>query len=109
MRASEVLEIFQSESEITVNEMGDDRLVNTRTFYTDGRTTHQDSEYGKLETNGKWRGNKFVVETRSDHGGKMTQTYELGSDGRELNVTLKFQNEKMPQAISIRSVYDKSQ
>ena len=108
-RAAEVLEIFQTESEITVNETGDDRLVNTQTFYTDGRTTYQETEYGKLETNAKWRGNKLVVQTRSNHGGRMTRTYELGSDGRELYVTLKMQNEKMPQAISIRSVYDKSQ
>jgi len=109
MRAAEVLEIFQSRSEITVNETGDDRLVNTQTFYTDGRKTHQDSEYGKLETNAKWRGNKLVVETKSQRGGEMTRTYELRSDGRELHVTLKIENETMPQTISIHSVYDKIQ
>src|SRR5262245_17921857 len=72
MRAADILQIFQSDSEITVNETGDDRLVNTQTFYTDGRKTHQDTEYGKLETNAKWVGNKLVVETKSQRGGKMT-------------------------------------
>jgi len=109
MRAADILQIFQSESELTVNETGDDRLVNTATFYTDGRKTHQDTEYGKLETNAKWVGDKLVVETKSQRGGKMIRTYELSSDGRELHVTLRMENKRMPQAISILSVYDKSQ
>jgi hypothetical protein len=105
MRAAEVLEIIQSDSELTVNETGDDRLVHTETFYTDGRK----SEQGKLETNAKWRGKKFVVETKLERGGKMTRTYELQSGGRELYVILKVENERMPQPLSIRSVYDKIQ
>jgi hypothetical protein len=105
MRSAEVLEIIQSDSELTVNETGDDRLLHTETFYIDGRK----SEPGKLETNAKWRGNKFVVETKLKGGGKMTQTYELQSGGRELYVTLKVEKERMPQPLSIRSVYERIQ
>jgi hypothetical protein len=109
MRAAEALEIIQSESEITVNETGDDRLVHTQTFYTDRRKSDEDSEYEKLETNAKWVGSKLVVEMKTERGGKITRTYELRSDGSELYVTLKIKNETTPQAFSIRSVYDKIQ
>jgi hypothetical protein len=45
----------------------------------------------------------FSISLRSE------PSYELQSGGRELYVTLKIENERMPQAISIRSVYDKSE
>jgi hypothetical protein len=105
MRSAEVLEIIQDDSELTVNETGDDRLVHTETFYTDGRKSDQ----GYLETIAKWHGNKFVVETKLERGGKLTRTYELQAGSRELHVTLRIENERTPQAISIRSVYDKIQ
>jgi hypothetical protein len=107
MRAAEVLEIIQTNSEITVNETGSDRLVKTQTFYTDARKSERETARGKLETMARWEGNKFIVVTKGCEG-RITRIYELKSGGRELYVTLKIENERMPRAISIRSVYDKS-
>jgi hypothetical protein len=107
MRAAEVLEIIQTNSEITVNETGSDRLLTTQTFYTDARKSEHETARGKLETMARWEGNKFIVVTKGREG-RSTRIYELKSGGRELYLTLKIENERMPRVISIRSVYDKS-
>jgi hypothetical protein len=109
MRGAEALEISQSGVEITVNETGDEKTVHTQTYFTDGRKSEQGTERGKLETRAKWKGQKLVVEMKTEHGGTITRTYELASGGRQLYVTVKIENEGMPGAISIRSVYDKSE
>ena len=109
MRAAEALEILQSGVEITVNETGDEKTVHTQTYFTDGRKAERDTERGKLETRAKWKGQKLVVEMKAQHGGTITRTYELASGGRQLYVTVKIENEGMPGAISVRSVYDKSE
>jgi hypothetical protein len=107
MHAAEVLEIIQTNSEITINETGSDRLVNTQTFYTDARKSKLETARGKLETMARWEGNKFIVVTKGREG-RITRIYELKSGGRQLYLTVKIENERMPRAISIRSVYDKS-
>ncbi len=109
MRAAEALEISQRGVEITVNETGDEKTVHTQTYITDGRKAERDTERGKLETRAKWKGQKLVVEMKTQHGGTITRTYELASGGRQLYVTVKIENEGMPGTISIRSVYDKSE
>ena len=109
MRAAEALEISQSGVEITVNETGDEKTVHTQTYFTDGRKSEQGTERGKLETKAKWKGQKLVIETKMERGGAITRTYELASGGRQLHVTVKIENERMPEAISIRSVYDKNE
>jgi hypothetical protein len=107
MRAAEVLEIIQTNSEITVNETRSDRLLTTQTFYTDARKSEQETARGKLETMARCEGNKFIVVTKG-HEGRITRIYELKSGGRELYLTVKIENERMPRVISIRSVYDRS-
>ena len=109
MRAAEALEITQSGAEVTVNETGDEKIVHTQTYITDGSKAEKDTERRKLETRAKWKGQKLVVEMKTEHGGTITRTYELASGGRQLYVTVKIENEGMPGAISIRSVYDKSE
>lgn len=109
MRAAEALEITQSGVEVTVNETGDEKIVHTQTYITDGSKAEKGTERGKLETRAKWKGQKLVVEMKTEHGGTITRTYELASGRRQLYVTVKIENEGMPGAISIRSVYDKSE
>ncbi len=109
MRAAEALEISQSGVEITVNETGDEKTVHTQTYFTDGRKSEQGTERGKLETRAKWKGQKLVIEMKMESGGTITRTYELASGGRQLYMTVKIENERMPEAISIRSVYDRNE
>jgi len=109
MRTAEALEITQSGLEITVNETGDEKTVHTQTYFTDGRKSEQSTELGKLETKAKWKGQRLVIEMKMERGGTITRTYELASAGRQLYMTVKIENERMPDAISIRSVYDKNE
>jgi hypothetical protein len=109
MRAADTLEITQSGLEIAINETGDKKTVHTQTYFTDGRKSEEDTERGKIETKARFKGQKLVIEMKMEHGGKMTRSYELAPGGSQLYMTLKIENERMPEAISIRTVYDKSE
>lgn len=104
---AEKLEILQHEPELTINETGDSDVVRTRTIYTDGRKAEQSGEFGgKAETKAKWKGNKLVVETKTERG-KLTETYELASGVQQLYITTKIEDEHFPEPISFRRVYDR--
>jgi hypothetical protein len=55
-----------------------------------------------------WNGNQLVSESQSPRGGKMTRTYELSPDGKELFVNTKLQNPNLSEPISYRQVYDRA-
>lgn len=109
MEASEALEIVQGDGELTINETGSSEVVRTRIVYTDGRKSEQSTPGGRAEIKGKWKGSKLVVEIKPERGGKLTETYELAPSGGQLYVTTKIENERLPQAVSIRRVYDRGE
>jgi hypothetical protein len=55
---------------------------------------------------GKWQGNQFVVVTQGMRGGTTTRTYELSSEGKQLYVTTKMENERFSQPVTFRLVFD---
>lgn len=109
MAAAEALEIVQGDGELTINETGSSEVVRTRTINTDGRKSEQSTPGGRAEVKGKWKGTKLVVEIKPERGGKLTETYELAPSGGQLYVTTKIENERLPQAVSIRRVYDRGE
>jgi hypothetical protein len=101
------LEIAQTGSEITINE-GTAYLVRTRTLSTDSRKPAIDkSGIGKNSTIAKWQGCQLVVETKTDQGGKVIESYQLSSSGRQIYVTVEFANDQLSEPIMLRRVYDK--
>jgi hypothetical protein len=79
----------------------------TETFYLDGKK-HDDKDFeGKrISTKAHWEKDAFVSETREGHAQKMTETYALSNDGKQLTVTSEFEDPTLSGPVTIRRVYD---
>jgi hypothetical protein len=102
------LEIFQQGRELTMNATGGTFVVLTRTIYTDGQLSEQRFGHGdKGVGQGKWNENRFVIETKTERGPKVTEIYELSAGGERLYLSVKIEHESWTQPVYIRRVYDK--
>lgn len=48
----------------------------------------------------------FVAETKLGRARKITETYQLGEDGKQLTVTTQFEDSSLNRPVTIRRVYD---
>ena len=55
-----------------------------RAFITDGRKLQKSKDDNYQEIAAKWDGNRLVTDEKSPRGGKMSRTFELSPDGRQL-------------------------
>jgi hypothetical protein len=80
-----------------------------RAFYTDGKKhDDKDSDGKKISTKGSWEGDTFVAESKMNRAQKITDTYRLSSDGKQLFVTTRFEDTALNAPVTIRRVYDVS-
>jgi len=77
-----------------------------RAFMTDGRKLQKSKDDNYQEIAAKWDGNRLVTDEKSPRGGKMSRTFELSSDGRQLYETLNLKMGRNNTETSIRFVYD---
>lgn len=54
----------------------------------------------------QWQGNQLISVMEGRRGGKTTRTYQLSSDGKQLIVTTKIENERLGAPVTFRQVYD---
>jgi hypothetical protein len=96
------LRINQHDDQIVI----DDDSDNTRTLYPDGKKHEEkDADGRKTSTKTEWQGDALVTETRL-HSGKLTESYRVSSDGKQLTVISRFDNSSLAGPLSIRRVYD---
>jgi hypothetical protein len=78
-----------------------------QTFYPDGKK-HDDKDVDgkKITTRSSWEGDAFVAETKLSRSQKITETYRLSSDGKQLYVTTRFEDTSLKGPVTIRRVYD---
>jgi hypothetical protein len=77
-----------------------------RTLYGDGKKHKEDDSGGQKTTvKSHWDGDRLVAESKLGHSGKLTETYELSPDGKQLFYTSKLDNSSIG-ILSIRRVYD---
>jgi hypothetical protein len=55
----------------------------------------------------EWRGNQLVVTTEGRRGAKTTQTFSLSPDGGQLYLTIRSENPRFQEPLTIRFVYDR--
>jgi hypothetical protein len=79
-----------------------DKLV----MYTDGRKLPKSPQGSREEVAAHWDGSQLVSDERSPLGGKMTRTFELSRDGRQLDETLHIDTGRSGATIVIRYIYD---
>lgn len=75
-------------------------------FADDQSKSNSTNDATASATLGQWQGSQFVVTTQDERRGKTTRTYELSSDGKQLNVTTRIDNPRFNQPVKFRFVYD---
>ena len=97
------LRIDQREQQIVIS----DDTGHTRTFSPDGKK-HQETDAGgkKTSTKAEWDGDSLIAEGKVRHSGKLTETYRLTPDGKQLYVVSRFEDPSLAGPLSIRRVYD---
>ena len=83
----------------------DDREHRT-SFFTDGRKLEKQKDTSYQEVTARWDGNNLVTDEKGAHGGKLSRTYELSSDGKQLIETVHLSDSKGNHPVSVRYVYD---
>jgi len=84
-----------------------DDAERTKTFYPDGKKhDDKDAEGRKVSTKASWEGGAFVAETKLPHSERLTETYRVSDDGKQLVVTTRFEATSLPGPVSIRRVFD---
>lgn len=98
-----LLRIEQDDKQVTVtNDSGE-----TKTLYPDGKK-HKDADTNGRETGIKshWDSGRLISEGKLGHSGKLTQTYELSHDGKQLVVISELEGSRLRAPLIIRSVFD---
>jgi hypothetical protein len=103
MDAPERLTITETESMVVITS-GDGR---TTRLSTDGKKIKDDNT--KIERKTKWDGNRLVSEISGAGPGKITQTYMVDPDARQLRVTMQMQGGRDGQSRTVTHVYDRGE
>ncbi len=82
-----------------------DRDFNVFSYYTDGRQLPKTMDESHEQIAAHWEGSELVSEEKSPLGGKMSRTFELSKDGRQMVETVHIEHGKK-KPIDIRYVYD---
>ena len=104
-------ELFTPAKAITLSMTGaevdltDDR-GRKRAFMTDGRKLQKSRDENYQEIAAKFDGHHLVTDEKDPRGNKMSRTFELSSDGRQLYETLRVTIGRNNTPLVIRYVYD---
>ena len=71
----------------------------TSTLYPDGKKHKATDENGdKISTKTEWQGDQLIAEIRTESG-KLTDTYQVSSDGKQLIVISRYENSSLSQPL----------
>jgi hypothetical protein len=104
-------ELFSPPAAMTLSMTGaevdlvDDR-DRKRAFMTDGRKLQKSKDTNYQEIAAKFDGKRLVTEEKSPRGDKMSRTFELSEDGRQLYQTLHMTTGRSNTPLVVRFVYD---
>jgi hypothetical protein len=104
-RDPKTLTISQDDQKLSI--VDDNGDVNT--LYPDGKKhKQQDANGDTVEYKTHWDDQRLVAESKLKHSGKLTSTYELSPDGKQLFLTTRLDNSALAAPLIIRRVYDKA-
>ncbi len=104
-------ELFTPASQMTLSMTGAevdlvDDQNRKRAFMTDGRKLQKSKDENYQEITAKWEGSRLTTDEKNPRGGKLSRTFELSSDGRQLYETLHMTVGRNNTPLIIRYVYD---
>jgi hypothetical protein len=103
---SKELRIEQRQNQIVVS----DDLGDPQTLFPDGKKhTEKDVTGKKTTTKSEWEGRELVVETKVGHSGKLTESYRVGSEGKQLIVLSRLDDPALATPLIVRRVYDRAE
>lgn len=78
-----------------------------RAFMTDGRKLQKSKDDNYQQIAAKWDGNRMITDEKSPRGGKMSRTFELSPDGRQLYENLRIESSgRNNRSLDVHYVYD---
>ena len=85
--------------------LADDREHRT-SFFTDGRKLEKDKDPDNKQVLAHWDGKSLVTDEKGAHNGKVSRTFELSSDGKQLIETVHVTDSKGNHPVNVQYVYD---
>jgi len=98
------LQIDQKSGQVVVTDDSD----HAQTFYLDGKKHDDKDDNGKKISSTKtgWQGDTLEAETKLEHGTKLTQSFSLSDDHKQLTVVSRLENSSLQGPVTVRRVYD---
>jgi len=75
-------------------------------FYTDGRKIEKQKDPSLEEVSARWDGNRLVTDEKGPHNGKLSRTFEVSADGKQLVETIRATDSKGNHPLTVNYVYD---
>jgi hypothetical protein len=104
VEAPQQLKIVQKGPEIDMT----DPQYRERELYTDGRNIEKSNDAMQIPLKARWEHEALVTEETGPNGEKISHSYELAADGKQLTDTLTLESKRLHTPVIIRSVYDKA-
>ena len=102
IRPSGALTIALKSAEVDVTDDQYHKLV----LFTDGRQLQNSANSNYQEIAAHWNGSQLVSDEKSPQGGKMSRTFELSRDGKQVYETMSINRSKSKSPLVVRYVYD---
>ena len=103
-QTSKLLQVDQKSGQLVVT----DDSAHAQTYYLDGKKHDDKDDNGKKisSTKTEWQGDALVAETKLEHGTKLTQTFRLSDDRKQLTIVSRLENSSLQGPVTVRRVYD---
>jgi hypothetical protein len=106
VEAPDQLRVAQKGPEIDMT----DTQSHTRTLFTDGRKVEKPKkESDHTQVKAHWNNETLVTDEKGPNGEKVSHTYQITGEGKQLADTLTIESKKLNTPIIIRSVYDRAE
>jgi len=102
IRPADTLSFVVKNAEVDVTDEQYRKLV----FYTDGHQLQKPTSDNYQEIAAHWDGSRLVSDEKSPQGGKMSRTFELSQNGRQVYETVHIDSSKSRGPLIVRYVYD---
>lgn len=97
---SQTIELKDAEVDST------DEHENKLVLFTDGRKIQKSKDDSLQQVSARWDGAQLVTDEKGPRGRKMSRTFELSPDGRQIYETWHIENGRSGSPIIIRYVFD---
>jgi hypothetical protein len=108
-------DLIQAPDQVTVAQKGPeidftDAENHVRTLFTDGRKLEKPKKDSvQTQVKAHWEHGTLTTDEKGLHGEKISHSYEITNEGKQLADTLTLESKKLNTPVIIRSVYDKAE